>query len=106
LSFVFTSFSQLQEETVRSTCEYLYAQLFNALEWEKELVYRRQQEVCINGGQFLFHTPGWDVFHSAVFTTLLTLFHCGFHCVSISLFSVANELAYKLIRLKPTGHGF
>lgn len=45
LPFVF-SFSKSKEETVRSTCEYFYAQLFNALEWEKELVYRRQQEVC------------------------------------------------------------
>lgn len=43
--FVF-SFSKFKEETVRSSCEYYYAQLFNALEWEKELVYRRQQEVC------------------------------------------------------------
>ena len=44
-SYVLFSFSQLKEETVRNTCNYFSAQLFNALEWEKELVLRRQQEV-------------------------------------------------------------
>ncbi|XP_046854037.1 cGMP-dependent 3',5'-cyclic phosphodiesterase-like isoform X2 [Xenia sp. Carnegie-2017] len=47
-------FSPSKEATVNSTCEYFYAQLFNALEWEKELVYRRQQEHLLNVAKNLF----------------------------------------------------
>ena len=54
--FVF-SFSQLIEDSICSTCDYFYAQLFNALEWEKELVYRRQQEVHVSINRM-------DVYHS------------------------------------------
>jgi hypothetical protein len=56
LPFVF-SFSQLIEDSICSTCGYFYAQLFNALEWEKELVYRRQQEVHVSINRM-------DVYHS------------------------------------------
>ncbi|XP_028406740.1 cGMP-dependent 3',5'-cyclic phosphodiesterase-like isoform X2 [Dendronephthya gigantea] len=48
------SFSQAKEEIVRSTCDYFNAQIFNALEWEKELVYRRQQEHLLNVAKNLF----------------------------------------------------
>ena len=45
LHFVFARFSSFDEENVQFCCENIAAPVEHTLEWEREMVIKRQQEV-------------------------------------------------------------